>query len=260
MEEKSIAEVTNNNPVNLFAFTNIDRAWKFASLLSESAIIPDTFQRNPASCLIALDMANRMKRNPMEVMQAMYIVHGKPGFSSSFLISLINSCGLFERLRFEFVGDVGTPERGCRAWTTEKRTGEKLVGPLITIKMAEEEGWVAKNKKWRTMSDVMLTYRSASFFSRAYCPDLTGGFHSEDELSDADIRSNFVEDTSNQSEAIKAELISETSANPNERLKSLIVDQPNTETHEENKTFVPMSNDDTATSPQVSFENVTSSL
>ena len=29
MEEKSIAEVTNNNPVNLFAFTNIDRAWKF---------------------------------------------------------------------------------------------------------------------------------------------------------------------------------------------------------------------------------------
>ena len=126
--------------------------------------------------------------------------------------------------------------------------------------MAKEEGWVAKNKKWRTMSDVMLTYRSASFFSRAYCPDLTGGFHSEDELSDADIRSNFVEDTSNQSEAIKAELISETSPNPNERLKSLIIDHPNTETHAENKTFVPMSNDDTATSPHDSFENVTSSL
>lgn len=90
MEEKALVE-TNNNGVNLFAFTSIDRAWKFATLLSESAIIPDTFKNNPASCLIALDMANRMHRNPMEVMQAMYIVHGKPGFSSSFLISLINS-------------------------------------------------------------------------------------------------------------------------------------------------------------------------
>ena len=188
MEERAIVEAgnnTGNNGVNLFAFTNIDRAWKFASLLSESAIIPDTFRKNPASCLIALDMANRMHRNPMEVMQAMYIVHGKPGFSSSFLISLINSCGLFERLRFDYVGEPGKESRGCRAWTIEKRTGEKLVGPLITLKMAKDEKWTANNKKWDNMPDVMLSYRAASFFSRAYCPDLTGGFHSSDELSDS---------------------------------------------------------------------------
>jgi hypothetical protein len=184
MEERALVE-TNGSGVNLFAFTSIDRAWKFATLLSESAIIPDTFRNNPASCLIALDMANRMHRNPMEVMQAMYIVHGKPGFSSSFLISLINSCGLFERLRFEYVGEPSKDSRGCRAWTIEKKTGEKLVGPLITLKMAREEKWASNNKKWENMPDVMLSYRAASFFSRAYCPDLTGGFHSSDELSDS---------------------------------------------------------------------------
>lgn len=185
MEEKALVEVSNTNGINLFAFTSIDRAWKFATLLSESAIIPDIFHNNPASCLIALDMANRMKRNPMEVMQAMYIIHGKPGFSSSFLISLINSCGLFERLKFEYVGEPGKETRGCRAWTIEKKTGEKLVGPLITLKMAKDERWSANNKKWESMPDVMLSYRAASFFSRAYCPDLTGGFHSSDELSDS---------------------------------------------------------------------------
>ena len=50
MEERAIVEASNNtgnSGVNLFAFTNIDRAWKFASLLSESAIIPDTFRKNP---------------------------------------------------------------------------------------------------------------------------------------------------------------------------------------------------------------------
>ena len=75
--------------------------------------------------------------------------------------------------------------RGCRAWTIEKKTGEKLVGPLITLKMAREEKWASNNKKWENMPDVMLSYRAASFFSRAYCPDLTGGFHSSDELSDS---------------------------------------------------------------------------
>ena len=51
--------------------------------------------------------------------------------------------------------------------------------------MAKDEKWASNNKKWENMPDVMLSYRAASFFSRAYCPDLTGGFHSSDELSDS---------------------------------------------------------------------------
>ena len=229
MEEKAIVEVSNvSNGVNLFAFTSIDRAWKFASLLSESAIIPDTFRNNTASCLIALDMANRMHRNPMEVMQAMYIVHGKPGFSSSFLISLINSCGLFERLRFEYVGEPGKETRGCRAWTIEKRTGEKLVGPLITLKMARDEKWTANNKKWENMPDVMLSYRAASFFSRAYCPDLTGGFHSSDELSDSqqdDLKADLptVSTPVITSQAKEVDVIENSSATSLEALKEEIL-------------------------------------
>ena len=173
-----------NYSVNLFAFTTIERAWAFCVSLAESSIIPDTFQKNPASCLIALDMANRTKRNPLEVMQSMYVVHGKPGFSASFIIGLINSCGLFERLKFEFAGEEGTDTWGCRAWTVEKATGDKLVGPTVTMKMAKAEGWT-KNPKWSTMPETMLRYRAASFFSRSYCPEITGGMHSVEELSDS---------------------------------------------------------------------------
>lgn len=162
---------------------NIERAWKFADVLSRSKIIPDTFQGNPASVLIALDMSNRMRRNPLEVMQAMYIVHGKPSFSSSFLISLINSCGYYEPLRFRFSGE--GESRSCVAWTVDKRTGEKVEGPVVSIDMAKAEGWYGKQgSKWKTMPEVMLRYRAASFFSRTYCPDLTGGFHSQEEAMD----------------------------------------------------------------------------
>lgn len=183
-EERAVVSSTGTAMSSMFEFGgNIERAWKFADVLSRSKIIPDTFQGNPASVLIALDMSNRMRRNPLEVMQAMYIVHGKPSFSSSFLISLINSCGYYEPLRFRFSGE--GESRSCVAWTVDKRTGEKVEGPEVSIGMAKSEGWYDKNgSKWKTMPEVMLRYRAASFFSRTYCPDLTGGFHSQEEAMD----------------------------------------------------------------------------
>lgn len=183
-EERAVVSTTGTAMLSMFEFGgNIERAWKFADVLSRSKIIPDTFQGNPASVLIALDMANRMRRNPLEVMQAMYIVHGKPSFSSSFLISLINSCGYYEPLRFRFSGE--GESRSCVAWTVDKRTGEKVEGPVVSIDMAKAEGWYGKQgSKWKTMPEVMLRYRAASFFSRTYCPDLTGGFHSQEEAMD----------------------------------------------------------------------------
>ena len=185
MEERIVPIEKAAAPVSLFDFgANLGQAWKFADMLSKSQIIPDTFKNNTAACLIALDMANRMRRNPLEIMQAMYIVHGKPSFSSSFLISLINSCGYYEPLRFEFKGE--EEGRSCMAWTIDKRTGDRVEGPIISIQMAKEEGWYGKNgSKWKTMPEVMLRYRAAAFFSRAYCPDLTGGFHSVEEVKDA---------------------------------------------------------------------------
>ena len=177
MEEKSLA-VSNSS---LFEFKDINQAFKFCDMLSKSPIIPDAFRNNAASCLIAVEMASRMNRNPLEVMQSMYIVHGKPSFSASFLISLVNSCGLFERLKFEFVGKQGSENFGCYAWTVEKSTGEKLTGPVITLKMARDEGWARQNKsKWDNMPEVMLRYRAASFFTRLFCPDLISGFAPDD--------------------------------------------------------------------------------
>lgn len=210
MEERSVAtqSMSSPAPISLFDFgSNFGKACSFAETLSKSKIIPDTFQGNPASCLIALDMANRMRRNPLEVMQAMYVVHGKPSFSSSFLISLINSCGFYEPLRFRFEGE--GEGRSCMAWTVDRRTGETVEGPVVSIKMAREEGWFAKpGSKWKTMPEVMLRYRAASFFSRAYCPDLTGGFHSSEEVQDTESLTVATAPTKN----IEAQLLGESQA------------------------------------------------
>ena len=69
----------------------------------------------------------------------------------------------------------------CTAFTHDF-TGHKVTGPTITMKMAKDEGWVDKNgSKWKTMPEVMIRYRAASF-GRLNCPDMIMGIYSREEV------------------------------------------------------------------------------
>lgn len=163
----------------------LELAIRAANVLAKSTLVPKEYQNNIANCIIALNMANRMGADPLMVMQNLYIVHGRPGWSSQFLISTFNTSGKFSALRYEWVGEKGKDNWGCRAWAVEKATGEKLVGSTVTIGLAKEEGWYQKNgSKWKTMPEQMLMYRAASWFIRAYAPELAMGMHTTEELQD----------------------------------------------------------------------------
>ena len=158
---------------------------KAASMLAPSDIIPDTFKNKPANVLIALEMANRMGASPFAVMQSMYIVYGNPSFSSKFLIACFNSCGRFTSIKYEFFGEPNADGYGCRAWATEKATGEVVKSIDVTISMAKAEGWYGKNgSKWKTMPQLMLQYRAATFLIRTVAPELAMGLRTEDEIID----------------------------------------------------------------------------
>ncbi len=180
-QETSFALETNSGSLMLAggeAFAHIQRV---AKMFSSSSLIPDTFKGNIANCTIALEMAHRMGANPMAVMQNLYIVHGKPGWSAQFIIACLNQCGKFSPIRFRIIGD--GDDKTCTAWAKELESGETLEGPPVSIGMAKKEGWATKSgSKWQTMPDLMLRYRAATFFGRLYAPDLLMGMQSHDEL------------------------------------------------------------------------------
>jgi hypothetical protein len=156
-----------------------------ATLLSNSSLVPKEYQNNIPNCVIALNMASRMVADPLMVMQNLYIVYGRPGWSSQFLISTFNTSGRFSALRYEWIGQRGTDKFGCKAWAIEKASGEKLEGSTVTIEIAKKEGWYTKNgSKWQTMSDQMLMYRAASWFIRVYAPEMAMGMHTAEEIID----------------------------------------------------------------------------
>jgi len=153
-----------------------------AKAYATSDIVPPQF-RNVSNCIVALEMAQRMDMNPLMLMQNSYVIHGKLGWSSAFIIARINSCGKFTHLRYRREGEGDS--RSCIAYANDKSTGEELESVKVTMAMAKAEGCLSKaGSKWKTMPDLMLQYRAASFFGRAYAAEMLLGMQSVDELSD----------------------------------------------------------------------------
>lgn len=163
------------------SIANFESAQRMATLFSKSQLVPEAYRNNIPDCVIALEMASRIGASPLAVVQNLYIVHGRPAWSSQFLISCVNACGKFSPLRYSLSGEPGTDGRSCVAWA-EDRTGERLEGPPVSVAIAKAEGWYGRNgSKWQTMPELMLRYRAATFFARTYAPELTMGMHTEEE-------------------------------------------------------------------------------
>lgn len=158
---------------------------RMAKLLATCSMVPDNYKNNLSDCSVALNMAIRMKLDPIMVMQNLYVVYGRPSWSAQFMISMFNSCGRYSSIRYEEVGEPGKDSYGCRAVTIEKDTGLVTKSTTITIGMAKAEGWYGKKgSKWQTMPEQMLRYRAATFLIRTTAPELSMGLLTKDEAEE----------------------------------------------------------------------------
>lgn len=186
-EEKTLASTeTSNGHIQPFSSTNsFEGAQRMAKALAESTMIPQQYQKNIPNCLIALEVSYRTQSSILMVMQNLFVIQGKPSWSSQYIIAALNSCGKFSPLRFK----MNEEKTECTAWALEKRTGEALEGPTVSIQMAKDEGWYNKTgSKWKTMPDLMLRYRAAAFFGRLYAPEVLMGIYTKDEVEDFHVK------------------------------------------------------------------------
>lgn len=175
-----------NNQLTENAFVNsesFEMAQRMAKALASSGLIPKDYQNNIPNTMIALELSNRTGVSPIMVMQNLHVIQGKPSWSSSFIIAIINSYKKFSmplNFRLEGEGD----SLSCVAFTTGI-DGQIYESPKVNIQMAKDEGWFSKSgSKWKTMPELMIRYRAAAFFGRLYCPEVLMGMQSEDEIID----------------------------------------------------------------------------
>ena len=189
---------------------SFDEGFRIARALSSSELVPVAYRGEDKvpNAMIAMDMANRIGVSPIVVMQNLHIIEGRPSWASPFIVSALNSCGLFSPIRYRLeklgareishetwegpkgdrrkvVKKVSVNEMTCIAYAIEKETGEVLEGPEVSISMAVREGWYYRaGSKWQTMPDLMIRYRAAAFFGRLYAPHILNGMGTEEEAYD----------------------------------------------------------------------------
>lgn len=209
MQEIAVREenaVAGNDILSDFAaFENAQRIGK---VLCQSQIIPQSYQNNLPNVIVALEIAARNKLSPIVVMQNLNVIKGRPTWSSKYIIAALTTARV-DNLHYELAEDGTITVSGfggktmiknlmCRAIANDKRTGEERVGPWVSMKMAVDEGWYGKDgSKWKTMPEMMIRYRAATFFASIYYPELSIGIEEEDSAPEAvrqpEIRPELVE-------------------------------------------------------------------
>ena len=182
-----LAKIDNGKPA-LYNPAAFDQIWRAAKLFASSDLVPVAYKGKPENCFIAIEMADRMGISPFAMLQSLVIIQGKPSMEAKLIIALVNDSGIFEDpLEYEIVGDDAYAQTyKVRAFAKMKKTGKLCQGPWITYQMAKGEGWLDKGgSKWKTMPSIMFMYRAASFFAKVYCPNITMGMQTREEMEDS---------------------------------------------------------------------------
>lgn len=220
MSENNQLAVQPNRAAAIFSNPEeFNNAQRIARALASSDLVPEMYRetgngKGLANTMLAMNVANRTGSDVLMVMQNMNVIQGKPSFSSKYIIAGLNTCGHFTKLKFKFTdkgpksvtipiyqwqkdqsgrnkrvktGDetINYNDMECFAYCKEVATGEDVKGPTVSITMAIQEGWYTKaDSKWKTMPEVMLQYRSASFFGNIHAPEITMGMRTPEEIED----------------------------------------------------------------------------
>ena len=114
--QTQISPASQMNSVGLLNLEAFELSQRIAKMLASSTLVPEQYravikvkagkdqfgnmtyrdEENPnglSNCVIALNMANRMGADPLMIMQNLYLIEGRPSWSSQFIMASINSCG-----------------------------------------------------------------------------------------------------------------------------------------------------------------------
>lgn len=158
-----------------------EHAQRVAKVFASSNLVPPHLRGNLADCLIAYQIARRLNEEPLTVFQNIYVVSGRPGWKTEYVIARANKAGVFSgRITWATTGEGDT--LAVTAKVTLADTGE-LVTVTCDMAMAKADGWT-KNAKYTSMPEHMLRWRSAAMLIRLYAPEVMLGMPVLEEVED----------------------------------------------------------------------------
>ncbi len=153
---------------------------EFGAVVARSGFAPKGMEK-PEAIAIAVQHGAELGLMPMQALQSIAVVNGRPAIYGDAALALVRGCGLCESYEQSLVGE-GDKRR---AVVTSLRKGAKK--PLVTefgVDDAKRAGLWGKAGPWTQYPDRMLVFRARGFNLRDNFGDVLKGLQTAEELRD----------------------------------------------------------------------------
>ncbi|WP_180176879.1 transcriptional regulator [Acinetobacter sp. YH12039] len=159
--------------------TNLQEAMQIADLLANSEIVPKDYQKKPGNILVAMQWGAEIGLQPLQAMQNIAVINGRPSLWGDAVLALVRSSGLLEQFEETQTDDVAT----CIV----KRKGQKSVTKTFSKEDAKRAGLLSKAGPWSQYPRRMMQMRARGYALRDEFTDILKGFGVAEEERDKEI-------------------------------------------------------------------------
>ncbi|MET0332584.1 MAG: hypothetical protein ABW154_14260 [Dyella sp.] len=153
-----------------------EQALTFCDYLADSDLVPKDFKGKPANCLIAIQWGAELGLKPLQALQNLAIINGRPALWGDAVIALVRSSPLCEYIAEADDGKTAT----CRV----KRRGEAEAIRQFSMDDAKAAGLQGKSGPWTQYPQRMRQMRARAFALRDVFPDVLRGMPIAEEVMD----------------------------------------------------------------------------
>ena len=153
-----------------------EQALVFCDYLADSDLVPKDFKGKPANCLIAMQWGAELGLKPLQALQNLAIINGRPALWGDAVIALVRSSPLCESITESDDGKTAV----CRV----KRRGEPEEVRQFSMDDAKTAGLLGKAGPWTQYPKRMRQMRARAFALRDVFPDVLRGMPIAEEIMD----------------------------------------------------------------------------
>lgn len=158
---------------------SMSEALKMAEMLSSSQMVPKHYQQKPQDTLVAMMMGSELGLNPIQALQNIAVINGKPAIYGDALLALVQNHPMFGGHEESF--DESTMTATCSVW----RKGEKKIHTVqFSQADAQRAGLWEKAGPWKQYPKRMLMWRARGYALRDKFADALGGLITVEEAQD----------------------------------------------------------------------------
>lgn len=159
--------------------TNLAEAKELATLLANSDLVPKDYREKPGNVLVAVQMGSEVGLQPMQALQNIAVINGRPSLWGDAVLALIRNSGMCKFWTEGFDEDAKT------GWAETRRIGDNQARRYeFSMEQAKTAGLLGKQGPWKQYPERMCMLRARGFLTRDVYPDVLRGLVTREEAMD----------------------------------------------------------------------------